>query len=342
MKRIIGLAIFILFAQQGISQSPPPADLDGEDLRVWLKANWYDGFHNQLGYSNARRKMYGFIDNHGDTITCVYSGFYQLNPYGNEITYPNPINTEHTVPQSFFSSNEPMQSDIYHLFPTFGTWNSERSNSPFENITDQNTVRWMRGSTWQSDIPDTFIEEYSESIPANVFEPREDHKGEVARAVAYFYTMYPNQAGTISSLFDIQTLCEWNDMDPPSSKEMERSDAIEQYQGNRNPYVDYPELLERAWGCAMTTSTASPVDVENKLNIVPNPVRDGLEMQFENAEAGIFQYTIFSSTGQVVRQGRGTVLENTAAINLSDLEAGLYILSMEMNTKSFVGRFIKS
>jgi len=128
------LILCLTFLSNNVNAQIPPDNLSGEELRTWLKQNWYDGEHNELGYSEARRKMYGFIDNHNDTITCVYSGFTRLNDYGNQITFPSPINTEHTVPQSLFSQAEPMRSDIHAIFPTYINWNSERGNSPFLDI----------------------------------------------------------------------------------------------------------------------------------------------------------------------------------------------------------------
>jgi len=131
---LLALMLCLTLLSNNVYAQVPPDNLSGSELRTWLKQNWYDGEHNELGYSEARRKMYGFIDNHNDTITCVYSGFVRLNDYGNQITFPSPINTEHTIPQSFFSSAEPMRSDIHAIFPTFINWNSERGNSPFLDI----------------------------------------------------------------------------------------------------------------------------------------------------------------------------------------------------------------
>ena len=95
------------------------------------------------------------------------------------------------------------------------------------------------------------------TIPANpddfsersngVWEPRESQKGDIARAVYYFYTMYPTQAGDLSGVCDPQTLYDWHLADPVSAFEVQRNDRIEVAQGNRNPYVDDPSLVFRAW-----------------------------------------------------------------------------------------------
>jgi len=241
--------VFILFflfcASHSFSQTPP-GGVTGQSLRTWFKSNYYDGKHNQLGYDNARRKMYNYIDNHNNTITGVYSGYQVSWTYGGTGTNPAPINCEHTIPQSFFGESEPMKSDIHHLFPTYQNWNSTRSNHPFDDIDDNVTAKWMRLSNSQTTIPTSLIDEYSE-YANSTFEPREDHKGNVARAAFYFYTMYPTQAGAMSLLADINVLYQWHLNDPVDAAEITRNNAVELYQGDRNPYIDYPDFVDEAW-----------------------------------------------------------------------------------------------
>ena len=121
------------------AQPNPPGNLQLEDLRGWLKSNWYDGQHDGLGYNEGRRQMYGYTDIMGNgNVECIYTGFQQS---GGFVTYPNPINAEHVVPQSFFGSSEPMKSDIYILRPCHGNANSSRSNNPFGEVND-NQAQW--------------------------------------------------------------------------------------------------------------------------------------------------------------------------------------------------------
>ncbi|MCG8578840.1 MAG: endonuclease, partial [Bacteroidales bacterium] len=244
-KKILFILFFcglstLLFAQE------PPSDINGEELKQWLKTNWYDGKHTELGYSTARRNMYQTIDNTNNTLTCVYSGYELSWSSSNESTNPQPINCEHTVPQSFFGSAEPMKSDIHHLFPTYGNWNSTRSNYPFAEIDDDQTTKWMYLTNSTSTKPSNNIDLYSEYASSR-FEPREDHKGNCARAVFYFYTMYASTVGDISTVGDLETLYQWHLADPVDADEVTRNDDVETVQGNRNPYIDYPGLVERAF-----------------------------------------------------------------------------------------------
>lgn len=241
----LGFLLLFLCASSLFAQTPPPG-ISGQAFRDWIKTNFYDGSHTTLGYSTARGFMYGYIDNENDQLTGVYSGYQLPWAFGNTGTNPAPINAEHTVPQSFFGSAEPMRSDIHHLFPTYGPWNSTRSNFPFADIDDNTTSKWMYLDQSQTSIPATNIDLYSEQANSE-FEPREDHKGDCARAIFYFYTMYPTQAGVITSVGDLNTLYQWHLADPPSTKEMLRNDGVETYQGNRNPYVDNPTWVSDAW-----------------------------------------------------------------------------------------------
>ncbi|WP_338763619.1 GEVED domain-containing protein [Bernardetia sp. ABR2-2B] len=240
------LLIFLCFTFSVNAQTAPPSNLSGSALRTWYKQNYHDGKHNTLGYSTARRYMYNYIDNKNNSITGVYSGFVQPWTYGGTGTNPAPINCEHTVPQSFFGKADPMVSDIHHLFPTYGSWNSTRSNYPFAEITDSQTEKWMLNSSQQTSVPSSNIDAYSE-YASQTFEPREDQKGNTARAIFYFYTMYPTQAGSMSQVGDINVLYQWHLQDPVDAAEIDRNNKIEQYQGDRNPYIDYPSTVATAW-----------------------------------------------------------------------------------------------
>ena len=103
-----------LFIPANLQTGPPnpPSDLNNEPLRTWLKQNWYDGLHTDLGYNAAREQMYGSVDEVGGQIECVYTGFQQASGF---VTFPDPINAEHLVPQSYYGSVSPMRSDIWSL-----------------------------------------------------------------------------------------------------------------------------------------------------------------------------------------------------------------------------------
>ncbi|SHK87034.1 endonuclease [Hymenobacter psychrotolerans] len=262
-----------LAASAQVMPAAPPTTLQGQPLKDWLRQNWYDGKRVELSYNTARGKMYNYIDNFQGRVTCVYSGYQETVRLDSSATgtgVVNRINCEHSIPQSWFNEAVRMRSDIHHLFPTYDTWNSNRGSDPFAEIPDSQTNLWMRGTVGQSTIPTSNIDEYSEDNSA-FFEPREDHKGNLARAAFYFYTMHQNQTfdpgkGTIAALADINTLYQWHLADPVDARERERNRRTAKSQGNFNPYIAYPDLVARAWGFqvvptfSFATATASIVE----------------------------------------------------------------------------------
>ncbi|GAA4035364.1 hypothetical protein GCM10022409_20000 [Hymenobacter glaciei] len=244
----------------------PPANLQGQGLRDWLRTNWYDGKRTVLSYSAARAKMYNYADNYNNSVTCVYSGYNTPVPLdfnSSSTSSAANINCEHTIPQSWFTQAARMVSDMHHLYPTYIQWNSNRGNNPFIDIPDASTTIWMRNTTSQSTIPAANIDEYSEAT-SSVFEPREDHKGNVARTAFYFYTMHDTQPEliatghqSITSLAPLATLYAWHLADPVDARERERNRRAAASQGNYNPYIEYPELVAQAYGLAPAGPTFS-------------------------------------------------------------------------------------
>jgi endonuclease I len=258
------LALALVPAALHAQTAPPipaaaPANLSGVTLRDWYRTNWYDGKRVELSYAAARGKMYNYADNYNNLVTCVYSGYQETVPYSTtntSTTVVNRINCEHTVPQSWFNQVVRMRSDMHHLYPTYDTWNNLRGSDPFADIPDANTQTWMRLLVSQNTIPTANLAEWSEDTNT-LFEPREDHKGNVARAIFYFYTMHGNQPSlaatghdNISTIADINTLYAWHLADPVDAREIERNRRVAVSQGNYNPYIEYPGTVATAWGLA--------------------------------------------------------------------------------------------
>lgn len=189
-----------------------------------------------LGYKGARKVLFGKLhleeDSNGYFVKDVYCRKIittsQTNIGPNTIPNSNLLNCEHTWPQSKFSrsfSKGMQKSDLHHLFPTDSKANSVRGNYEFGNVDN--------GSLSNC--------EASHSEKPGHFEPPTEHKGNVARALFYFSVRYkmkihPEQERTIK---------EWNIQDPVDAEERERNDGIYAVQGNRNPFIDFPELADR-------------------------------------------------------------------------------------------------
>lgn len=145
-----------------------------------------------------------------------------------------PYNCEHVVPQSWFNKKEPMRGDIHHLFTCEMKCNSFRSNNPYFDFPD-----------YGSDYSELIRDECGK-LEENRFEP-EINKGVVARAVLYFLLRYPCKinAGMGYILSDIPMLIKWHKDNDVTIYEYHRNQIIYKVQGNRNPFIDFPELTDK-------------------------------------------------------------------------------------------------
>lgn len=167
-------------------------------------------------------------------------------------------NREHSFPQSWFSSNSPMVSDMFHIYPTDGKVNGMRNNYPHGEVSSP-TYTSLQGGKLGPNITSGYT--------GITFEPINDYKGDLARSFFYMATRYENLiagwqtngnaddvlAGNAYPAYDawfLQVLVKWHNQDPPSVKEINRNNAVYGYQGNRNPYIDSPQYVNRIWGGA--------------------------------------------------------------------------------------------
>lgn len=210
-------------------------DLYGQALKTELSRIIAAGYV-ALGYSTARDRMFMRIDNQRlngqgasvNTLEGVYTGRTRTG-YADRQEAQGPsgsvFNTEHTFPQSKYDSDEPMRSDLHHLFPTSSPANSRRGNDPFGRVTSPD---WQVGGSRSG---------------GNRFEPRDAQKGATARAMMYFVLRYRDYANFYAP--QENTLLQWHRRFPPDRVERVRNRDIFRYQKNRNPFVDHPELMER-------------------------------------------------------------------------------------------------
>lgn len=225
--------------------------LKGLSLQEKIRQNYSPT--RTIGYGAARDKMFGDIDNQNGKVIDIYGGRVITLDDGNDPSQAagsQGFNTEHSWPQSKGAGQEPQRSDLHHLFPSDAKINSVRGNKVFAEIPDDKTKKWLKGDISQTNKPTASINEFSESTNS-LFEPRESVKGDIARAVFYFYTIHKSQADDSYFAEQKQTLCNWNKLDPPSSTEIARSNAIAALQGNENPFVIDATLPERAY-CNLT------------------------------------------------------------------------------------------
>lgn len=168
----------------------------------------------------------------------------------------NKMQREHSVPKSWWKHNGDVEytaaySDMWNLYPSDGPANQAKLNYP---LGPTRAATYDNGCTKVGPAMTGYG-----GGSANVFEPADEYKGDFARSFFYMATVYDDLPWTINYMYTqntyptlqpwaFQMLLQWARMDPVSQKEIDRNDAVELSQGNRNPFIDFPELAEYIWG----------------------------------------------------------------------------------------------
>ena len=241
--------ILFIFFSGLISQDIIGDGLYESELINFLQANYKTS--STLGYTDARDTLYLRIDRKDGEVKGIYTNFAVSLPAAgvdpSTHLYENGINCEHVWPQSMYEGSEPMKSDMHALRPCKDNVNSSRANKPYNEISDAQTNTWYWLSNQTSNTPSSNIDEYSES-GGSYFEPREDRKGDMARTMFYFYTMYPEVADEDFFEDQMDILKTWHELDPADEDEITRTWGIAGYQQNKpNPFILDDTLIERAY-----------------------------------------------------------------------------------------------
>lgn len=287
---IIFLTVSLWLPAQQIDVFPA---YTGDELLGLLVQNYKPA--TVLNYTQARDTLFSKIDAVHDTLTCVYTDFsIYLNPNEDPTVAAfmgggaNGINTEHTYPTSKGAEAGNAKSDMHHLFPTRIDVNATRANEPFAEIDDNQTTKWYYLNQLLTNIPTDNIDLYSE-FRLGGFEPRESHKGDIARAMFYFYTMYKDQADAADNTFfpaQQATLCQWHLADPVDTKEWERTNKIALYQDDKpNPFVLDCTLAARTYCPGQECQVNGVVESEPKkpyhlFQNTPNPFDGQTEISY--------------------------------------------------------------
>ncbi len=176
------------------------------------------------------------------------------------------INREHSFPKSWFNDAKPMYSDAFHLYPTDGKVNGQRSNYPYGECANGTNLGTSGGVRALGRLGKSTFPGYS----GTVFEPDDEYKGDFARSYFYMAACYNDRIASwhsdmlsgnsypVFTSWALNLLLKWHRQDPVSQKEIDRNNAVYRHQRNRNPFIDHPELAEHVWGDK--TSTAWYID----------------------------------------------------------------------------------
>ena len=231
--------------------------------------------HNLL--KNHSRLPYGSRDY--NQIACTWTVFkksdvrpngkvwdmYSNNSYNfsNGAGATKGMNIEHSVPKSWWGdaydeTATPLTRfkydgsyDLHHLTPSDAAANTAKSNYPLGEVDsplfDNGVTKVGTGQ--------------ANGRATNLFEPADEYKGDFARMYLYFVTCYQDYSWKSSALsmfaqnsyptlnaYGQSLLLKWHRQDPVSQKEIDRNNAVYSFQGNRNPFIDYPNMVEYIWG----------------------------------------------------------------------------------------------
>jgi endonuclease I len=168
-------------------------------------------------------------------------------------------------------------------------------------------------------------------------------KGDVARAAFYLAIRYngltvsdgfPSQTGVLG---DLETLLQWHKDDPVDDFEMNRNNVIYTWQNNRNPFIDYPELVDYIWGEKQnevwTQSLSTEQQESQNISFYPNPTDGSIQFDGILNEAKV---EVYSMTGKYVTTA---VVENKIPVNF-DLASGVYLLKILLKNKVMTKKII--
>ncbi len=247
------LVLFLVLLPFCLSAQHVPVleGLNGIELLTQIRAQFRPA--STLGYNNARDTLFRNILAVNNQLSCLYTDYtITLDPGSDpsENAFSQGINTEHIFPQSKGAEDEPMRSNMYNLYPTRENVNSDRANDPFGEVPDNTTQWWYYKAIKQSNKPTTNIDRYSEHAN-NVFEPQENRKGDIARSVMYFYSVYTPEADAADPNYFqsmITDICKWHFDDPVDEAEWNRNILIATYQNDKaNPFILDCTVPERSY-----------------------------------------------------------------------------------------------
>ncbi|MEY3127261.1 MAG: hypothetical protein RL273_1434 [Bacteroidota bacterium] len=284
------------------------------------QVQYYSYYANTMIYSFEARDT--TLDRR--VVTCVYSGENKI--YTEPFDWAsNGYSREHTYCHSWMPTNPatllPEYSDYHHLFPT--------------NLNDVNIVRSNNALGIVVNVTSTYLGSKlgTDANGQTVFEPRDEHKGDAARAIMYEAICYTTISGNSWALPNYQNqylLKQWHFQDPPDNWEIARNDFIDSLQNNRNPFVD---SIDYACFVNFSNMTYEPLACEASINELlnngfityPNPSKDEINLHVDATT--ISSYQIIDFQGRVVLSADVNNLALVKA-NISKLNAGTYLVKV--------------
>ncbi len=342
MKKLLPI-FFALFGFAASAQAPSgyysaAYHKKGYALRVALH-NIIDD-HTSLSYSNLwdafeqtdrnpqNGKVWDMYSDNPDGATAYYFDF--SDHCGNYSHEGDCFNREHSIPKSWFGDQMPMYSDLFHLYPTDGYVNNKRGNYPFGEV---GNVQWV------STNGSKFGTSSCEGCYDTVFEPIDAYKGDFARSVLYMAVRYmdKNLGQTSQSMYSagslkpwaLAVMLRWHAQDPVSQKETDRNNAVFALQHNRNPFIDYPELVGKIWGAdsvnAFDPNAVPDYEAISFLTLCPNPASDKVTVAFPDTFQEPVVVQLFNAAGELLSSSQSSG-GTSVQLELAGRSSGIYFV----------------
>ena len=334
---IQGLSFALMVSAQPAGYYNSANGLTGNALKVALH-DIIKG-HSSISYSNLWNAFWS-TDNKGDGIVWdMYSDRPNGNPpymyylgqdqCGNYTGEGDCYNREHSWPQSWFNSDGTARTDLHHIFPVDGYVNNKRGNYPFGEV---------GSASWTSQNGSKLGSSKTSGYSGTVFEPIDEYKGDFARAIMYMSVRYYGEDGSWGSSdmthkaeilpWAIQMLMRWNEQDPVSQKEIDRNNAIyDDYQHNRNPFVDHPEYARMIWDPNWSVNE----DLTEGVALFPNPIEVGQTLKLSGNNNLFDAIVICDLNGRTLLKVSGKAINDFEVIVPEGFAQGCYIVKLMRN-----------
>ncbi len=215
-------------------------------LRTLMKST-----HTKItSYSNCRDYA-NKTDCENADATSIITLYTSYASNQSEYNGGNGWNREHVWPKSLGGFNQDgAGADLHHIRPSENRTNSQRGNLKYGNVSSgSNSTGNLSGLV-------------GGTKGGNYYEPLDNVKGDVARICLYVHVRWGgeySQCSSITNVFQsIDVLLEWCELDPVDTWEMGRNEVVQNIQGNRNVFIDYPELAWTLFGKEVPDDMVTP------------------------------------------------------------------------------------
>lgn len=317
--------------------------LQGEQLVEAIQSEFTP--QQLLNETQVKDTLYARIFIEDDTVKCIYSGLPRFLPEGVDPSQylfgtgleTEDLNLEHSWPQAKGAGDGTNGNmDMHHLYPSRVEINSDRGNYPFLESPDPSTLKWYLLHQEMSGAPALNRDSYSE-LGQSLFEPRESVKGDIARAMFYFWTIYRDDAYEADpDFFELQKedLCNWHYLDPVDDFESLRNERIAYYQdGIRNPFILDCSLADRAY-CPDQNSCETNIEFEHPaalIELIIDPASNAFQVTGTDGR-DVF-YAVFTVLGRQVDSG---TIQTGSWNQIGSVISGLYFVSLLVDGKRIV------